>query len=278
VPLSHFTQYFQLFTFNTLMPNLLIDNPLILSMLFHPRRAQPNGSRVPDAHDGTIAAADGVVLGYRLYKANAQALLVFFHGNGEVAADYDDLAPYFQACGASLLVLDYRGYGWSSGKPLGSVLLSDAEATFKGLATVLAKHGISADTPQFIMGRSLGSAPAVHLAHTFPAAFKGLILDSAFAHTPTLLTTLGIPQALLTNIRDPFANERKIATATIPTLIIHGERDTLIAIEHGERLYDASPAAQKTLLRVPRAGHNDILRYNAQGYFDAIKKLIAVNS
>lgn len=256
------------------MTDLLIDNPLILSMLFHPRRVQAGGSRIPNTYDGSIPTSEGVALGYRLYKSVPNVLL-YFHGNGEVAADYDDLAPYFQACGASLLVLDYRGYGWSSGKPLGSALLPDAEAIFKRLTAVLPQHGMADNATLLVMGRSLGSAPAVHLAHTFPHAFKGLLLDSAFAHTPSLLTTLGIPKALLNNIPDPFANEHKISTVSIPTLIIHGERDTLITIEHGERLYAASPAANKTLMRVPRAGHNDLLYHNFQGYFDAIKQLIA---
>jgi pimeloyl-ACP methyl ester carboxylesterase len=256
------------------MADILIDNPMIVSMLFHPRGAQMGQTRSTDAHDGTVSASDGTKLGYRLYKSDAKALIVFFHGNGEVAADYDDLAPYFYGTGASLLVMDYRGYGWSEGRPLGSTLLPDAEASFKGLSTILATHNIPTDTPMFIMGRSLGSAPAIHLTRTFPDAFKGLILDSAFAHTPSLMMSIGIPKALLTNIRDPFGNEQKIASVKLPTLIIHGERDTLIPIEHGQRLYDASPSAKKVIMRVPRAGHNDILAHSFQAYFAAIKKLI----
>ncbi len=256
------------------MADILIDNPLILSMLFHARGAQPGSSRLPNTHDGVVAAGDGTPLGYRLYKTAAQKLIVFFHGNGEVAADYDDLAPFFLQTGASLLVMDYRGYGWSGGKPLGSSLLPDAEASFKGLTTIFVAHDISADTALYMMGRSLGSAPAVHLAYTFPDAFKGLILDSAFAHTPSLMRTLGIPTALLQNIRDPFANEQKIASVPLPLLVIHGERDSLIPVEHGQRLHDASPAAKKILLRVPRAGHNDILAHCLQAYFAAIKTLL----
>jgi pimeloyl-ACP methyl ester carboxylesterase len=256
------------------MADILIDNPLIVSMLFHPRRAEMGRSRIDGVHDGTIATSDGVKLGYRLYKSDARTLIVFFHGNGEVASDYDDLASYFHRTGASLLVMDYRGYGWSEGKPVGSRLLPDAEAAFNGLHNILAAHGIPSDVSMFIMGRSLGSAPAIHLAYTFPDTFKGLILDSAFAHTPSLLKSIGIPTTLLQNIRDPFANEQKIASVKIPLLVIHGERDTLIPIEHGQRLYDASPSTKKVMMRVPRAGHNDILAHDFQAYFAALKKLI----
>jgi fermentation-respiration switch protein FrsA (DUF1100 family) len=256
------------------MPDILIDNPLIASMLFHPRRAEMGRSRFADAYDGLISAGDGTKLGYRLYKSDARALIVFFHGNGEVASDYDDLAPYFLATGASLLVMDYRGYGWSEGKPLGSHLLPDAVAAFNQVPNILTAHSIPAAIPLFIMGRSLGSAPAIHLAHTFPDAFKALILDSGFAHTPSLLKSIGIPTTLLTNIRDPYANEQKIASVTLPLLVIHGERDTLIPVDHGQRLYDACPSTNKVLMRVPRAGHNDILAHSFQAYFAAIKKHI----
>ncbi|NWF68071.1 MAG: alpha/beta fold hydrolase [Chloroflexi bacterium] len=255
------------------MADFLIDNPLILSMLFHPRRAVSGGNS--GAHDGTLAVAADAALGYRLHYGAEKALIVFFHGNGEVASDYDDLAPLFRECGAALLVLDYRGYGWSTGRPLGSTLLPDAEAAFRALPAALAGHGVPADLPLYVMGRSLGSAPALHLAYTFAQQLRGLILDSAFAHTPSLLAGIGIPRALLQAINDPFANERKIASVQMPTLLIHGEHDTLIPLEHGERLYAASPAAHKTLLRIARAGHNDLLYHGMQAYFAAIKTLLA---
>ncbi len=249
----------------------LLDNPLILSALFYPRAEMPNTSRLPHVSDGTIPVTDGIVLGYRFYAYPPDApVVLYFHGNGEVASDYDDFAPEFQRAGAALLVVDYRGYGWSTGKPLISTLLSDAEAVLAAVPTI-----IGSERTLFIMGRSLGSAPATHLAYSHPEAFKGLIIESGFAHAPSVFGRItGLPQALLSKVPDVFGNGEKMRTVNVPLLVIHGERDTLIPVENGQTLYDASPTVDKTILRIPRAGHNDLLFYGIDAYFAAIKTFI----
>ena len=104
-----------------------LDHPLIRTILFYPRPAKPGSSHRPNAVDGTIPVEGDVALGYRLFRHEAGApVIVLFHGNGEIAHDYDDLAPMYHRAGASLLVVDYRGYGWSNGQPRASALLPDA--------------------------------------------------------------------------------------------------------------------------------------------------------
>jgi hypothetical protein len=220
--------------------------------------------------DGTIPVADEVVLGYRLYAHVPDApVILYFHGNGEIASDHDFSAPDYILSGASLLVVDYRGYGWSSGTPKVSALLSDVAPIMAALPDVLARGGLSEQTV-VVMGRSLGSAPAIHTAHTYPDRVKGLIIESGFAHALPLLARLGITANLLANLPDPLGNAAKIAEINLPLLVIHGERDNLIPVANGQALYDASPAAQKRLLRVPRAGHNDLLMVAPDHYFGAI--------
>jgi alpha-beta hydrolase superfamily lysophospholipase len=250
-------------------PNWL-DNPLVNNTLFYPRAAAP-GTDLPDGvHDGTIPAAEDIALGYRLYVHTPGApLIIFFHGNGEIASDYDSIAPLFHRAGASLIVVDYRGYGWSSGQPKVSALLPDTEAVIAALPDVLAQASAAVGA-WFVMGRSLGSACALHAAHTTPAHLTGVIIESGFAHAIPLLARLGLPVERLQNIPDPIGNVRKIAQITLPLLVIHGERDTLIPVHNGQALYDASPAALKRLARIPSAGHNDLLFYGVEAYFDAV--------
>src|SRR5262249_31929390 len=151
--------------------------------------------------------------------------------------DYDDIAPEFHRAGAELLVVDYRGYGWSTGKPLVSTLLPDAEAVVPALSSII---GDKKST--FVMGRSLGSAPATHLAYIHPELFKGLIIESGFAHAPSVFARVtGLPQALVAKVPDVFGNADKMPKINLPLLVIHGERDTLIPVENGQALYDASP-------------------------------------
>jgi uncharacterized protein len=256
--------------------NVLLDHPLILSVLFYPRPAAPNSSRDAAAYDGTLPAANpDVTLGYRFYPHSdpSAPVLVFWHGNGENATDYDGLAPTFHSNGAALLVLDYRGYGWSTGEPRGSALLDDAEAVADVLPDVLASLGVAPDAPLYAYGRSLGSAPAIHAAYTYPHLFKGLILDSAFAHAPTLFASLALPWINFNGMPDPFDNEAKIARIDLPLVVIHGDNDQLIPVSHGQRLYDLSPAAYKKLLRVQRAGHNNLFVHAIVPYFRAIGDL-----
>jgi len=253
----------------------LLDDPLILSILFHPRPARAGTSRFAGAQDGTIPVGGGVELGYRLYPhRSGEAVILYFHGNGEIAPDYDEIAPEYHRAGASLLVIDYRGYGWSSGQPKASTMLQDAEAVASAVPDLLRGAGLGADR-LFMMGRSLGSALAIHAVYQSPHSFKGLIIESGFARTIPLLARLGLPTELGTNLPDPIGNLWKISEITLPLLVIHGELDYLIPVSSGQALYNASPAEDKRILRIERAGHNDLLFRDPEAYFDAIKQFLA---
>jgi alpha-beta hydrolase superfamily lysophospholipase len=255
-------------------PNLL-DNPLVISTLFYPRTASPGGHLPDGVSDGTIPVEDGIALGYRLYAGPPGApVIVYFHGNGEIAPDYDGIAPEYHRAGASLIVVDFRGYGWSTGQPKVSTLLSDVDAVIEALPGVLARAGLG-DSVWIVMGRSLGSACAIHAAYAHPDRFAGIIIESGFAHAIPLLARLGLPVDMLQNIPDPIGNVRKMGAIDLPLLIIHGERDTLIPVRNGQALHDASPAAHKRILRIPGAGHNDLLFAGMQPYFDAIAAFVS---
>lgn len=253
----------------------LLDNPLITSQVFFPRPAAMHTN--PDAHDGTVPVDDDVVIGYRLYPHTPNApLLLYFHGNGETAADYDTIASKYHDVGVSLLVVDYRGYGWSTGKPRISTMLPDAGKFLDALPEILAPTDVQPDVPLFLMGRSLGSAPAVYLADRSAEQFKGIIIESGFADAPSVFGRLGmlVPDNLMKNPELPLNNEWKISRVHLPLLVIHGERDNVIPVEHGQRLYDASPVENKRLLRVEGAGHNDLLLRAGDRYLAAVGDLI----
>ena len=82
-------------------------------------------------------------------RREARGVILYFHGNGEVADDYVDLAPQFHWLGFHLMIVDYRGYGWSSpSTPLMSHLLSDVEPLLLNNAfdSALDKAGVPKDT------------------------------------------------------------------------------------------------------------------------------------
>ncbi|MDV7392895.1 hypothetical protein RZS08_16110, partial [Arthrospira platensis SPKY1] len=91
----------------------LLDRPEVLACLFHPRRGYRPGGQADDG-DPRIPVADGVVIGGRCHWTDPEAVtILFFHGNGEIAEDYDDLGPLFAQRRINFLVADYRGYGSS---------------------------------------------------------------------------------------------------------------------------------------------------------------------
>jgi len=253
-----------------------LDHPQITSHLFFPRKAQPHTKPVNNTFDGSIQLPDDESIGYRLHvKTPDSPLIVYFHGNGEVVSDYDTIARMYHDIGASLLVVDYRGYGWSTGAPLTSKMLPDAAATLKALPDILQTAGVG-DIPIFIKGRSLGSAPAIYLALTAPESFKGLIIESGFADTPSLFKRLriAVPDDIADDDTLPINNISKMKRIVLPLLVIHGEEDQLLPVTHGQALFDASSVTGKTILRIPGAGHNDLLWVGKQRYFSVLSQFI----
>jgi pimeloyl-ACP methyl ester carboxylesterase len=254
-----------------------IDAPEIVNNLFFPQRATARDHSDKAIKDGFVKVEEDIRLGYRFYiKHSTAPVLLFFHGNGEIAPDYDSFASYYHEVGLSLLVVDYRGYGWSDGKPLPSKMLPDAQTVLDGMNDILKEAGLVPERPIFVMGRSLGSAPAIYLALKNPDALKGLIIESGYADAPSLFRRLGIP--IPDNLPDeeslPIGNGEKIKRVSLPLLVIHGELDMLIPAEQGKALYEASPVQDKQLLIIKGAGHNNVSFVQMERYFTAIKNFV----
>ena len=254
-------------------PETWYDSPDILAVTFHPRREMPGIGSQAGFTLLDIPVSDGVTIGGRFYDAGAsQPVVLFFHGNGEIVADYDDVAQEFTARGASFVPVDYRGYGRSAGRPAISTMLEDARTVFEFVRQWLQDHGHTG--PLVIMGRSLGSASALEIAHAFPQKVGGLIIDSGFADAIALLLRLGaeIPNHLPED--HLFRQIDKIHGYAGPTLILHGVQDRIIPVLDAEALHAASPSRNKRLLKVSGAGHNDLLAVGFREYMAAVDSLL----
>ena len=250
-----------------------VDFSLIDQRIFHPRR-DPHGRPPLGVEDHSFPVEPGIEIGSRFYLAEpAGPHLLFFHGNGEIAADYDKIGPSYNRLGISLLVADYRGYGKSGGTPSVATLLPDALAVFDQVHEW--RKGQQRTGPFLVMGRSLGSAPAIEIAFRRRDKIAGLILDSAFAHSLPLLQLLGIPaKALELREEDGFRNYEKIVFISKPTLLIAGQQDELIPPTESETLLQNSGAHRKELVLVPGAGHNDIFARCGEGYFEMVARFL----
>jgi pimeloyl-ACP methyl ester carboxylesterase len=245
-----------------------LDRPDISMNAFYPRR---NWTSTPSgAQDFAIPVADDVTLSCRFFPAGqAQPNILFFYGNGETAADYDNIAPIYNQVGVNFFVADYRGYGNSGGLPYFSLMLSDAHKVRKELGKVLDAAGFTGGV--FVMGRSMGRHAAFELAANSPeGALKGVIIESGrpilgnFCHGLDPNTAEGLEAGY----------RAKVASISLPALVIHGEVDTLAPVEQAREMYESFASEQKRILTIPGAGHNDLLYRGINEYFTAIREFV----
>jgi len=249
-----------------------IDDPAVSRFVFHPR---PEGfAESTSALETTTRTTDGAaVCGWLHPNETSDTLMLFFHGNGEIASDYAALAHLYTGCGVWFWVVDYRGYGKSSGSPSFSRMLTDAEALLDDVPAAEAAAG-RRFSKIIVMGRSLGSASAIHLAATRLDRLHGLVLDSPFADGPALIRRLGGPEVDLHLTPGFIGNLERMKACRLPALIIHGTADWIIPVSDAEALYRACPGAQKRFVKIPGAGHNDLLMLGFETYFSEIRSLV----
>ncbi len=250
-----------------------IDHPVVNSTAFFPRPASglpgPPGSETL-----RIPVEDGVSVVARYHPSGLSAPIVLhFHGNGEIVSDYDLIAPAFLSAGASLVSTDYRGYGGSTGSPSTSNLINDAPIVLDHVIAFLKERGHTG--PLVVMGRSLGSAPAIELAATRGGDIAGLIVDSGFARIPPLLALFGISLESL-GLRDVSGldNEDKMASVRMPVLVLHAKGDVLLPPWNGERILECAASDEKRLVMIPNADHNTIMAFGGHRYWGAIAEFL----
>ena len=251
-----------------------LDRPEILMFLFHPRPEWGAFQSDGASEDMLIEVEEDVVIGARFHVAGEDApTILFFHGNGEIVADYNDFGPLYTKMGINFLPADYRGYGRSSGRPTITAMMRDAHLIFDYALKWLKERRYTG--PLIVMGRSLGSASALELSANYSDDIDGLIIESGFAYARPLLMLLGIDmKAMGIREEDGFRNRDKIAGFSKPTLIIHGEYDQLLPLSEGKALFEASTAVDKRLLVIKGATHNDIFLRGMKEYMEAAKELV----
>jgi pimeloyl-ACP methyl ester carboxylesterase len=183
-------------------------------------------------------------------------VMLVFHGNGYVLEDMvgDELARLRQV-GANLMLIDYRGYGSSTPlSPNEKTIDEDAAAALD----YLLRDRMIPSGKVFVLGRSIGSGPATHLARS-NQRLGGLILESPFSSIDD--ATAGFwycriyPVALI--LRTHFDNLTKIKSVKAPVLIISGTADTLTPTWTADKLF-AQAHQPKQIYMVPGAGHDDL--------------------
>ncbi len=258
-----------------IMDSSFIDDPSISNIIFYPRKApKPNNLR-PHIKPLTFAINENIKIGGYFYlNEETCPTILFFHGNGEIALEYQYFYNEFFKIGVNLAVMDFRGYGHSSGHPTYTSLLTDPMPIYYHFIKWLEENKVTGSL--FVQGRSLGSTCAAEIGFHDPKELKGLIFESSFASAYNMMTRLfriNSPKITPESLKD-YSNDTRMRKIQKPVLILHGSGDWIIPNSEAKLIYDALPGnIDKKLILIEGAGHNDILSHEKE-YFTPLKEFI----
>lgn len=187
--------------------------------------------------------------GLHFYRDNTRGLILYFHGNTRSIKGWAKYARDFYRYNYDVLLLDYRGFGKSTGKRSEEKLLSDMQFVYRELLNKYPENHL------IVYGRSMGSGFATKLAADNNPRY--LILDAPYFSfekaVGRLLPVLPIKFVLRYHLR----SDLWIQKVKCPVYIIHGTKDWLIPIGQSEKLQKLNPR-KITLIRIHGGGHNNL--------------------
>ena len=236
-------------------------------LIFYPGKLPDDYSfNLPeDAEEVRLITDDGKSITGLFYPGSLPEVILYFHGNAGDLSGWQYISEDFTRHGFSFLIIDYRGYGKSTGTLSESGLCADAEAAYRYL---LDSKGFSA-RQILLYGRSIGTGVAVELAANNMTG--GLILEAPFTSLKKLAAQkmpVFLPFLLL---RYSFNNMEKINRVNVPLLILHGDHDNLIPPSHGRALLDRF-GGKKKLVIIENGRHNDLNHF--EKYHSVLRNIV----
>ncbi|GEL06731.1 alpha/beta hydrolase [Salisediminibacterium halotolerans] len=233
------------------------EEQLFMEQTISEERAFSVSEERDDLEELSIDATDGVTLhGWLRHAANdqeKQPLVIYFGGNAEEQSQaiptFDHLSDW------SVLFMNYRGYGLSEGEPGQDELYSDAKTLFD---TMSERDDINEDKI-VLMGRSMGTAPAVHASDVRDA--KGTILISPYDSRTRLQEHRHPYLPISSFIRHPFELSDRASDIESPLLTVIGTEDRVIPPQHSETTAEQW-GGRTNIVHLEGYGHNNLQQNN----------------
>jgi fermentation-respiration switch protein FrsA (DUF1100 family) len=222
-----------------------------------------------DYEDVYFKTADGVRLnGWLIRHPDAQATLLWFHGNGgNIGHRARGAMLLHDKVKANIFMIDYRGYGRSEGAASEAGTYEDAGAALRYL-----KARGEIDPKEIVFfGQSLGSAVAADLAGREECL--AVILEAPFASIREMAKAIYPFLPLGPLIKTSYDVVEKVKAVKAPLLVVHGERDDIVPFEQGRKVFDAA-TGPKEFHALRAAHHNDTFEVGGDAYFGVIKDFI----
>lgn len=229
-------------------------------LVYHPRRPI---EETPAAYglayeDVSLTTADNVSLhGWWVPADRSRGTMLFFHGNAGNISHRTETLEIFNRLGMNSLIIDYRGYGRSGGKPSEAGTARDADAAWDYLV-----NDRQIDPQRIVIfGRSLGGAVAIELATRKPC--QALIAESTFTSIPDMSKAI-LPIFPRFLVRFGYRSIDRIASVGCPVLVVHSPDDDLVPYEFGRELYKAA-VEPKAFLEI-KGSHNEGFLLSLEAY------------
>lgn len=222
-------------------------------LIFPASMAGQAGQTLPTADTEVIALSTGegtttawLVPAPGLSAAPPAPLAVFFHGNAELMDHQHAIIDLYHRLGVHVLLVEYRGYGHSDGTPSERHIVADS---LEAIEQVLQRDDV--DSNKLVLhGRSIGGGLAAQVAlQTQPAA---LVVENTFTSVSGMAMRFGVPPFIVTS---PLKSEEAFKQLSIPILIMHGQRDSIVPVAHAHSLEAAANVATLVLFD---ADHNTL--------------------
>ena len=209
-----------------------------------------------------LTSDDGAQLNALHFKSqNPKGVILYFHGNAGDLSRWGEIAQDFLKYDYDVIVMDYRGYGKSTGKRSEVNLFKDAQLFYDYASQLFSKDEI------VLYGRSLGCSIAIHVASNNPC--QKLILETPFFNLTDVAQDRFPFLPMKPILKYRLASNDYIEKVKAPIRIFHGTEDRVVAYDSGKRLFEAIPFSDKKMYTIPNGKHNNLSEFNE--YQNAIR-------
>ncbi|MFK5983691.1 MAG: alpha/beta fold hydrolase [Flavobacteriaceae bacterium] len=202
----------------------------------------------------TLESNDGAQLNGLHFKVeNPKGVVLYFHGNAGNLQRWGELTEFFVDKDYSVIVMDYRGYGKSTGKKSMEALYNDTEIWYDYAKQFYKESEIT------VYGRSLGTTFATYISSKHQP--KKLILESPFYSIEEVAKSRFPFLPIKTLLHYKFPTYQYINEVSCPITIYHGTNDKVINYLQGKKLFESIKKPSKKLISISDGGHNDLVNF-----------------
>jgi len=203
--------------------------------------------------------------GLHFYREQPKGLILYFHGNTRSIKGWAKYARDFYRYDYDVVLIDYRGFGKSTGKRSEKEMLGDMQFIYDRLKEQYGENHL------IIYGRSMGSGFATKLASDNHPRY--LILDAPYFNFRRVIERFLPILPVRVVLRYHLRTDKWIQLVKCPIYIIHGTRDWLIPIRHSEELQNLNPR-KITLIRIHGGRHNNLPSFDE--YHNFVRDILSV--